>query len=167
MGEPREISFRSSLRTELARTNWPMSLWTSRRMVSERKEHSHSVECDGHSTRELQTSSGKLRNATAAEYFSNASWGWGARSGNDDDKDDLSEIIKAELIKTGNHGLDEELAEAIKKDFYESYNRWKTDHPNASTRKQIRQWVESWNAHLGDRATPIALVDAVNRKRLT
>ena len=29
---------------------------------------------------------------------------WGARSGTEADKDVLNEIIKAELMKTGNHG---------------------------------------------------------------
>ena len=29
---------------------------------------------------------------------------WGARSGTEDDRVDLNEIISAELIKTGNHG---------------------------------------------------------------
>ena len=29
---------------------------------------------------------------------------WGTRSGTDDDRDDLNEIISAELNKTGNHG---------------------------------------------------------------
>ena len=31
---------------------------------------------------------------------------------------------------------------------------------------QIRQWVKSWNAHLGVRATPKTLVDAITRKGL-
>ena len=68
--------------------------------VAER-EHLHSVDCEGHA---LQTSSGQLRNAPAVDSASNASWGSGARSGDEDDKKDLSEIITAELIKTANHG---------------------------------------------------------------
>ena len=32
---------------------------------------------------------------------------------------------------------------------------------------QIRQWVKSWNAHLGDIATPKTLVDAITRKGVT
>ena len=31
---------------------------------------------------------------------------------------------------------------------------------------QIRQWVKSWNAHLGEKATPKTLVDAITRKGL-
>ena len=30
---------------------------------------------------------------------------------------------------------------------------------------QIRQWVRSWTAHLGNRATPEALVDVINRNK--
>ena len=30
---------------------------------------------------------------------------------------------------------------------------------------QIRQWVRSWTAHLGDKATPEAFVDVINRKK--
>ena len=63
---------------------------------------------------------------------------------------------KIQLRKSGNHGdsfcykfkqstvstidtkgLDEELAEAVDKDFYENYKMWKTDHPNATTRQQV------------------------------
>ena len=65
----------------------------------------------------------------------------------------MKEIVSAELRNPGNHGdsfcykfqfhdidakgLDEELAEAVDKYFYESYKRWKLDHPNASTRQQV------------------------------
>ena len=123
--------------------------------------------------------------------------GWGVRSGTEDDKEDLNEIITAELRKTGNHGdcfcckfllhwiiviegLDEDLADAVDKSFYENYKTWKNDHPTASTRQQvnltiricltpnqIRQWVSSWNAHLGDQATPQALVDLITKKGVT
>ena len=31
---------------------------------------------------------------------------------------------------------------------------------------QIRQWVGKWNSHLGDGATPKALVAAITNKRL-
>ena len=34
-------------------------------------------------------------------------------------------------------GLDEELAEAVNTDFYESYKTWKTDHPKDYTRQQV------------------------------
>ena len=77
-------------------------------------------------------------------------------------------------------GLDEDLAEAVDKAFYENYKTWKNDHPNASTGQQvnlhirksfipnqIRQWVGSWKAHLGDRATPQVLVDVITRKGLS
>ena len=125
--EPREIRFFTSVSA-----SWQMRLWAfglglwalgfglwalgfglwalgcgiwalGQSMVLE-KEHSHSVECEGHMPCALQTSGGEPRNAPAADSASNASWGWGARSGNQDDKDDLSDIITAELIKTGNPG---------------------------------------------------------------
>ena len=34
-------------------------------------------------------------------------------------------------------GLDEELADAVSKAFYEDYKTWKNDHPTASTRQQV------------------------------
>ena len=77
--------------------------------------------------------------------------------------------------------MDEDLADAVDNAFYEHYRTWKLDHPDASTNKQvncpneanfmtpnqIRQWVDSWYAHFGDRATPKALVGVITRKKLT
>ena len=34
-------------------------------------------------------------------------------------------------------GLDENLAEAVDKAFYEDYKTWKLDHPDASTRQRV------------------------------
>ena len=31
---------------------------------------------------------------------------------------------------------------------------------------QIRQWVRSWRAHLGEGATPEAIVEVINKKKL-
>ena len=99
--------------------------------------------------------------STAGRERCSADWsgggGWGFRSGTEDDQEDLNETITAELRKSGNHGdsfcykfkqstvstidtkgLDEELAEAVDKDFYENYKMWKTDHPNATTRQQVK-----------------------------
>ena len=45
------------------------------------------------------SSAGDLENAKSTQRA-----GWGARSGAEDDRVDLNEIISAELIKTGNHG---------------------------------------------------------------
>jgi len=42
----------------------------------------------------------------------------------------------------------------------------KQDNPRASNRQQVRQWVASWHAHLGDRATPGHLVNAITKKGL-
>ena len=36
-------------------------------------------------------------------------------------------------------GLDEELANAIDKAFYDRYKTWKLDNPNASTRQQVTE----------------------------
>ena len=33
--------------------------------------------------------------------------------------------------------MDEELARAVKKTFYESYKTWKIDHPNDGKKKQV------------------------------
>ena len=98
------------------------------------------------------SSSTGARERGSAEWFGEA--GWGIRGGKEDDKDDLTEIITAELIKTGNHGdsvgqkcfnlkksiikgLEEELAEAVDAKFYENYKRWKMDQPNPSTRQKV------------------------------
>ena len=87
---------------------------------------------------------------------------WGAKEGTEEDKETLSRIISAQLMKTendGNHtnavcqdcylfnviGFDEELAEAISKSFYESYKTWKTDHPNDGKRKQVINAIHTIN----------------------
>ena len=46
-------------------------------------------------------------------------------------------MLKISVPTIDTKGLDEELAEAVDKDFYENYKTWKTDHPNASTRQQV------------------------------
>ena len=77
--------------------------------------------------------------------------------------------------------LEEDLAEAINEDFYDSYKTWTLDNPNAKTSQKVcfkyrtkfkpyfqsRQWVRSWRSHLGKRATPEAIVDVINKKKLT
>ena len=37
---------------------------------------------------------------------------------------------------------------------------------NISIQIQVRYWVRSWQSHLGDRATPKALVDVIVRRKL-
>ena len=40
-------------------------------------------------------------------------------------------------------GLDEDLAEAVDKAFYENYKTWKNDHPNASTGQQVNLHIRT------------------------
>ena len=70
------------------------------------------------------------------------------------------------------------LAEAISDAFYESYVTWIRDNHPSTTQKvgrldvtkctlnliQVRQWVKSWQSHLGKRATPKDLVDVIIKK---
>ena len=79
--------------------------------------------------------------------------------------------------------LDEILAEAISKDFYESFVNWKRDtYPPPSATQKVpfqrwnpfcysimskgRHWVEMWQSHLGNEATPKALVEKINKKNV-
>ena len=77
-------------------------------------------------------------------------------------------------------GLDEDLAEAIDGRFFNSYVTWTNDNCNKSTTQkvsflmycnyvlsqiQVRQWVSYWHSHLGDRATPKALVDVIKTSK--
>ena len=79
-------------------------------------------------------------------------------------------------------GLDEDLAKAI--GFYDFYKKWtKVNASRASSeekvnyliskRKQVLvkiqagQWVESWQQHLVDRATPNDLIDVIVTKKKT
>jgi len=101
-----------------------------------------------------------------SESPSEARCQWGNRIGTEDDKEDLKDVITAEMRKPGNCGLDEELAEAVDPEFYRNYKNWKQDNPTASTRQQVRHWVASWHAHLRDRATPGHLVNAITKKGL-
>ena len=74
--------------------------------------------------------------------------------------------------------MDEDLAEAISRDFYKAYVNW-TEDTNAGTNKKVfftvnwilvfvkaRQWVDMWQEYLGTSATPKDLVDAINNKKL-
>ena len=74
--------------------------------------------------------------------------------------------------------MDEDLAEAISRDFYKAYVNW-TEDTNAETNKKVfftvnwilvfvkaRQWVDMWQEYLGTSATPKDLVDAINNKKL-
>ena len=75
--------------------------------------------------------------------------------------------------------MDEDLAEAISRDFYKAYVNW-TEDTNAGTNKKVffhsqieffvfvkaRQWVDMWQEYLGTSASPKDLVDAINNKKL-
>ena len=41
-----------------------------------------------------------------------------------------------------------------------------TDRQNILFTVQVRQWVNLWHSHLGDEATPKALVDVISRKKV-
>ena len=78
-------------------------------------------------------------------------------------------------------GLDVDLAKAIDQGFYDFYKNWtKVNGSRASSEKKVNsltskqnqvlvkiqadQWVESWQQHLVDRATPKDLVDVIVTK---
>ena len=75
-------------------------------------------------------------------------------------------------------GLDKDLAKAIDKGFSEFYIKWtRVNGSRASPKEKViffvfkgnqvlaqiqaDQWVSGWRQHLGDRATPKDLVDAI------
>ena len=110
------------------------------------------------STRELKSSQRSMLTTDGATIgpVDSSDCGWGVKEGTRDDKEDLKEIITAEMSKPENHGstfpfmktmtmpmsisgLDEELANAIDKAFYDRYKTWKLDNPNASTRQQVTE----------------------------
>ena len=41
-----------------------------------------------------------------------------------------------------------------------------TDRQNILFTVQVRQWVNMWYSHLGDEATPKALVEVITRKKV-
>ena len=78
-------------------------------------------------------------------------------------------------------GLDVDLAKAIDQGFYDFYKKWtKVNASRASSEEKVnslmlkqkqvlvkiqaRQWVETWQQHLVDRATPKDLVDIIVTK---
>ena len=74
--------------------------------------------------------------------------------------------------------MDEDLAEAISRDFYKAYVNW-TEDTNAGTNKKVfftvklnfsfckgEERVDMWQQYLGTSATPKDLVDAINNKKL-
>ena len=78
-------------------------------------------------------------------------------------------------------GLDVDLAKAIDQGFYDFYKNWtKVNGSRASSEEKVNslmlkqnqvlvkiqagQWVESWQQHLVDRATPKDLVDVIVTK---
>ena len=77
-------------------------------------------------------------------------------------------------------GLDEGLAEATNEDFYETYMTWVMDTSPTMAQKVVlryfdmcnlnliqgRYWVRSWQAHLGNRATPRTLVDVIIQENM-
>ena len=52
----------------------------------------------------IHSSEGEGSLAASANSSHGAGCRWGSRSGTENDRDDLNEIISAELIKTENHG---------------------------------------------------------------
>ena len=78
-------------------------------------------------------------------------------------------------------GLDVDLAKAIDQGFYDFYKNWtKVNGSRASSEEKVNslmskqnqvlaqlqagQWVETWQQHLVDRATPKDLVDVIVTK---
>ena len=78
-------------------------------------------------------------------------------------------------------GLDVDLAKAIDQGFYDFYKNWtKVNGSRASSEEKVNsltskqnqvlvkiqagQWVESWQQHLVDRATPKDIVDIIVTK---
>ena len=81
-------------------------------------------------------------------------------------------------------GLDVDLAKAIDQGFYDFYKKWtNVNGSRASSKEKVNsliskqmqvlvkiqadQWVESWQQHLVDRATPKDLVDVILTKKKT
>ena len=129
---------------------------------------------------------------------------WGSKIGDEEDKKKLREIITKELKKpenrgnleffpqysdhyTSSSGMDEDLAEAIDEEFYNSYKMWKDDNRHETVNQrvgdhwwppknyqlntvqwfQIRDWLGKLESHLGDRATPRTIVDVIRDKKLS
>ena len=83
--------------------------------------------------------------------------------------------------------MDEDLAEAIDEEFYNSYKTWKDDHFQDTVNQkvivnlclynfddieknheiQVRHFARSLENHLGVRATPRTIVDAIQKKKLS
>ena len=79
-------------------------------------------------------------------------FGWGSKIGDEEDKKKLREIISKELKKPENRGnlefcsntlviissgMDEDLAEAIDEEFYNSYKTWKDDHSKDTVNQKV------------------------------
>ena len=81
-------------------------------------------------------------------------------------------------------GLDVDLAKAIDQGFYDFYKKWtNVNGSRASSEEKVNsliskqkqvlaqiqadQWVESWQQHLVDRATPKDLIDVIVTKKKT
>ena len=79
---------------------------------------------------------------------------WGSKIGDEEDKKKLREIITKELKKpenrgnleffpqysdhyTSSSGMDEDLAEAIDEEFYNSYKTWKDDHSKDTVNQKV------------------------------
>ena len=81
--------------------------------------------------------------------------------------------------------MDEDLAEAIDEEFYNFYKTWKDDHSQDTVNQkvivfvfvfgenkkfheiQVRHFARSLENHLGVKATPRTIVDAILEKRLS
>ena len=83
-------------------------------------------------------------------------FGWGSKIGDEENKKKLREIISKELKKPENRGnlefcsnilviifsgMDEDLAEAIDEEFYNSYKTWKDDHFQDTVNQRIILFV--------------------------
>ena len=52
-------------------------------------------------------------------------------------------LVIGNIFNNKSKGLDEELADAVDEAFYESYKRWKMNHPNANTWQQVIEHIRA------------------------
>merc|ERR1712004_734286 len=76
---------------------------------------------------------------------------------------DVDKALIQGIIKPDEPEYAENLAYEVNADFGDEFKTWQSEdrNRNKGSRVKARQWVQMWHSHLGEAATPAAIIEAL------
>merc|ERR1711953_1325925 len=78
-------------------------------------------------------------------------------------KQDVDNVLIQGIIKPSDPEYAENLAYEVNLDFGNEFKTWQSEdrNRNKGSKVKARQWVQMWHSHLGEEATPAAIIEAL------